>query len=148
MSCTVKVCYLNKGGEKLYKSSPDAVGYGLFSTHDFVIEPNEMKKISTDIELEMSSVIYAQIAEKSSVTVTSGLRVCAGVIDPDYQGQIYVVLHNTANQKVFWKKCNPLAQLIFHIITKPCIIESISISDDTYRGDKAFGQCTDLKQRF
>ena len=117
----VKVKFLCDGPQKLYKSSPNAVGYELFSTECFELLPNEIRKLPTGVILELPDSLYVQVAEKSSVSLC-GLRVLAGIIDPDYRAQIFVVLHNITNQKISWDKTKPIAQLIFHSTINPCFV--------------------------
>ena len=102
----VKVKFLCDGQQNLYKSSPNAVGYELFSTECFELLPNEIRKLPTGVILELPDSLYIQVAEKSSVSLC-GLRVLAGIIDLDYRAQIFVVLHNITNQKISWDKTKP-----------------------------------------
>ena len=88
--------------------------------------------------LELPDSLYIQVAEKSSVSLC-GLRVLAGIIDPDYRAQIFVVLHN---------KTKPIAQLIIQSSINPCIIKTENIVEETFRGSKGFGECTELKHQF
>ena len=143
-----KVKFLCDGQQKnLYKSSPNAVGNELFSTECFELLPNEIRKLPMGVTLELPESLYVQVAEKSSVSLC-GLRVLAGIVDPDYRAQIFVVLHNITNQKISWDKTKPIAQLIFHSSINPCIVKTENIVMETFRGSKGFGECTELKQQF
>ena len=102
----VKVKFLCDGQQNLYKSSPNAVGYELFSTECFELLPNEIRKLPTGVILELPDSLYVQVAEKSSVSLC-GLCVLAGIIDPDYRAQLFVVLHNITNQKFHGTRQNP-----------------------------------------
>ena len=110
----VKVKFMFDGQENLYKSSPNAVGYELFGTKCFELLPNEITKLPTGVILELPDSLYTQITEKSSVSLCV-LRVLAGIIDPNYRAQIFVVLHNITNKKISWDKTKPIAQLILFI---------------------------------
>ena len=104
----VKVKFLCEGEKQnLYKSSPNAVGYELFSTECFELLHNEIRKLPTGVILELPDSLFVQVAKKSSINLC-GLRVLAGIIDPDYRAQIFVVLHNITNQKVGCKQGNLL----------------------------------------
>ena len=86
----VKVKFLCDGQQNLYKLSRNEVGYELFSMECFELLPNEIRKLPTGLLLELPDSLYAQVAEKSSVSLC-GLHVLAGIIDPDYQALIFEV---------------------------------------------------------
>ena len=143
----MEVKYSCDGERKLYKTSPNAAGYELFSSTSFEILSSEFKKLPTGVVLKLPDALYAQIAEKSSVSLR-GLSVRAGVIDSDYRGQIFVVLQNTSDQKIEWKRECAIAQLIFHSRVNATLIKTNYISEETYRGKRGFGECTELNKQF
>ena len=67
-----------------------------------------------------------------------GIQVGAGVIDPDYTGEVKVVLFNHGNVEFDIKKGDRIAQLILEKCETPPIVE-IDIIEDTDRGSNGFG---------
>ena len=66
---------------------------------------------------------YAQLMSKSGLIVAYELEVKAGVIDPDYVGNIGVVLKNHSNEIIEHKKGEPIAQILFIKIATPSLIQ-------------------------
>ena len=51
----------------------------------------------TDIAIKVPLGHYGRIAPKSGITLKHHVTVLAGVIDPDYTGNVGVVLHNLSS---------------------------------------------------
>ena len=66
---------------------------------------------------------YAQLISKSGLTVLYELEVKAGVIDPDFTGNIGVVLKNNFNKPIERVAGNPIAQLLFIKIATPTLVQ-------------------------
>ena len=69
------------------------MGYDLFTPIDFQIQPKEQKTVFIDLAIVPREGYYAQLMSKSGLTVLYELEVKAGVIDPDFTGNIGVVLN-------------------------------------------------------
>lgn len=91
-----------------------SVGLDLYPVDNrFVLQPGELKIVPTGISLEIPIGFYDQIASKSSLVIQHNLAVQGGVIDQDYKGEIFVLLHNFGTQKVSFEELQyPIAQLI------------------------------------
>lgn len=115
------------------------VGFDLFSCEDKIIPARQRKPINTGIQLFLpnghsklftsftntsiatvssaasttASVIqyYGRIAPRSGLSA-KGLDVCAGVIDPNYEGSLGVILHNHTDSDFAIKQGDRVAQLI------------------------------------
>ena len=75
-----------------HRATSGSVGYDLFMPIDFEIQPQEQKIIFTDLAVGAPKGYYAQLMSKSGLTVLYELEVKAGLIDPDFTGNIGVVL--------------------------------------------------------
>ena len=73
------------------RASPGSVGYDLYSLSDVVIEPHTREIISTGICATIPLGCYGRIAPRSGLSIKYGIHVGAGVIDPDYTGELKVV---------------------------------------------------------
>ena len=89
------------------------MGYDLFMSINFVIQPQEQKTIFIDLAVTPPKGYYAQLMSKSGLTVLYELEVKARVIDPDYTGNIGVVLKNNSKEPVECVTGEPIAQLLF-----------------------------------
>jgi dUTP pyrophosphatase len=62
----------------------------------------------------------------------------AGVIDPDYTGELIVLLAVMGSSLVTLKKGKPIAQLILERVITPPVVE-VEELDSTARGASGFG---------
>lgn len=76
------------------KATPGAIGLDLHSVEPYIILPGQRVVVSTGIRVQLPDGVYGRIAPRSGLAVKHGLDVGAGVVDPDYDGEIRVVLFN------------------------------------------------------
>ena len=81
---------------------------------------------------------YAQLMSKSGLTVLYELDVKAGVIDPDYTGNIGVFLQNNSDKTVERVADEQIAQLLFIKVATPMLVQVPSLTK-TQRGEYGFG---------
>ena len=117
------------------------MGYDLFTPIDFKIQPKEQKTVFIDLAITPPEGYYAQLMSKSGLTVRYELEVKAGVIDPDFTGNIGVVLKNNSEQPIEHPAGKQIAQLLFVKIATPILIQVTSLAK-TERGEYGFGAHT------
>ena len=78
---------------------------------------------------------------KSGLTVSYELEVKAGVIDPDFMGNLGVVLKNNSNKYFKRTAGDPIAQLLFIKIATPTLVQ-VPVLVETQRGRHGFGAHT------
>lgn len=149
MSSTNKSCdYLvvrktDKDACEPTRATTDSAGWDIY-TLDYVSIPRKgTAKIRTGLKIVgMPENSYCRLAERSSVSLQK-LVLGGGVIDRDYQGEIYVVLHNIADTVASIPAKTAVAQLVFE---KICTFEAVTCLDpekeepNTARGNKGFGE--------
>ena len=86
------------------RKTPGAVGYDLFSYEEKKLKANERVLVSTGIAIELPKGVYGRIAPRSGLALKQGIDIGAGVIDPDYRGEIKVLLLNHSRQEYLIKK--------------------------------------------
>ena len=69
----------------------------LFSCENLTIPPHEQAVVNIGLCMKLPQGTYGRIAPRSGLTVRHKITVMAGVIDPDYTGNIMVVLYNYGN---------------------------------------------------
>jgi dUTP pyrophosphatase len=123
------------------RSSPGAAGYDLFSTDNYVIMPGRRVVVSTGIAVALPPGTYGRIAPRSGLAVKHGLDTLAGVVDPDYQGEIKVVIQNLdVAQPFIIRPGYRIAQLILEKFSAPEVIEETERTIvETKRGAAGFG---------
>ena len=114
------------------------MGYDLFTPIDFQIQPKEQKTVFTNLPVTPPEGYYAQLMSKSGLTVLYELVVEAGVIDPDFTGNIGVVLKNNSDQLIEHIAGEQIAQLLFIKVATPVLIQVTSLAK-TKRGEYGFG---------
>jgi dUTP pyrophosphatase len=123
------------------RSSAGAAGYDLFSIDSYVVLPGRRVVVSTGITVNLPPGTYGRIAPRSGLAVKHGLDTLAGVIDPDYTGEVKVVLQNLdATQPFVIRPGYRIAQLI---LEKYETVEVYEIPSEntrlTERGEAGFG---------
>ena len=124
-----------------HQATPGSVGYDLFTPIDFQILPKEQKTVFIDLVIAPPEGYYAQLMSKSALTVLYELEVKAGVIDPDFTGNIAVILKNNSDQPIERLAGEQIAQLLFIKVATPTLIQVTSLAK-TERGKYGFGAHT------
>ena len=133
--------YFQKLSEKAispHQATPGSVGYDLFTPVDFLLQPKEQRTIFIDLAVMPPEGYYAQLMSKSGLMVLYELEVKAGVIDPDFTGNIGVILKNNSDQPVERVTGEQIAQLLFIKIATPTLVQVTSLAK-TEQGEYGFG---------
>lgn len=120
------------------RASGGAAGYDLTSTVDIDILPGRRELVSTGISIKLPPGLYGRIAPRSGLAVKNGIQVGAGVIDPDYTGEVKVLLFNQGYDIIKIKIGERIAQLVLERFETPEIREVTEI-EETERGSGGFG---------
>ena len=120
------------------RSSGGAVGYDIYTTDNIIIQPGGRELVSTGIAMVLPKDVYGRIAPRSGLAVKHGIQVGAGVIDPDYTGEVKVLLFNHGNKEFEVNKGDRIAQLILERCETPEVEEVLDIQQ-TQRGNGGFG---------
>ena len=130
------------------KMSPEAVvptratkysiGLYLYSPANYLIHPKKQVLIPTQIKLGIPPGYCGRIASKSCLAIQDQIHVGAGVIDPDYTGEIKVLLINNSKHYYQVKKGEPIAQLILEKASMP-ILKQVRELPTTGRNDRGCG---------
>lgn len=120
------------------RASNFAAGLDLFSVGDGCVMPGERILVPTGIRVLLPLGCYGRIAPRSGLAFRNGIDVGAGVIDPDYRGEVMVLMFNFGNETFFYKKGDRIAQLILEKCIFPQIVISSDLGDTT-RGSGGFG---------
>ena len=149
MASHIRMTPLTATAQIPQRATPDSIGYDVYSdaenTH---IQPGKIAVISTGIAATPPPGTYLRVAPRSGLTVKNHLTTLAGVIDPDYTGNIGVVLYNFGEVPQIIKKGDKIAQLVLEQARKANIVQT-DVIPTTERSTKGFGSSDSLpKQRF
>ncbi len=150
------------------RANPSDVGLDLFFSPDvktgehdeeknmpagsIVIMPNQCMKLRTGLRFAIPHGFCLEIKNRSSVSSKKELLVGGGVIDPGYDGEIVIIMHNVGRNPQMVKPGDKIAQaVLFPVVhVRPILVDSEKLYDDTIaisdRGDRGFGS-TDKKDK-
>ena len=123
------------------RATEHAAGYDVRSAEeDFVLEPQEIRLVSTGLMMELPEGMECQVRPRSGLALRHGITLpnSPGTIDPDYRGELRVILKNGGPQSVMIPRGERIAQLVFHRFSTPEVVEVSQLSA-TERGEDGFG---------
>ncbi|MDO8623533.1 MAG: dUTP diphosphatase [archaeon] len=114
------------------------VGIDLRANENISIEPYEQKIIKTGIAMEIPKNHVGLIRDRAGIVKKMGIHTSAGTFDPNYRGEISVILVNFGDEAVLIEKGMRIAQLVILPVTKVSI-KQVEKLEDSERGEKGFG---------
>ena len=121
------------------RASQGSVGYDLYSTEDSIVPCQHGRVIvGTGIAVGLPDGVYGRVAPRSGLAAKHCIDVGAGVIDPDYTGEIKVIMFNHGSEDYVIKRGDKIVQMILERCETPPIEEVLEI-EDTVRGAHGFG---------
>jgi len=145
------------------KAHATDAGFDLYAADDVTIEYGETTVVHTDIAIELPDGHFADIRNRSGLTLKSSLRVHLGTIDSDYRGNLGIIVENAnhsasdfniletiemnerektvgtfIDSNVYIKKGDKIAQLIIQKLPEIELIEADELTDSD-RGANGFG---------
>lgn len=123
------------------RATPEAAGYDVRSSDDpVVLAPGEIRLVATGLIMELPSGIECQVRPRSGLALKHGVTLpnSPGTIDPDYRGELKVIMQNTGSESVTIERGERIAQLVFARFETPTVVEVETVSS-TERGSGGFG---------
>jgi dUTP pyrophosphatase len=122
--------------------SESAAGADLYACLEeaITIQPGEAYMFPTGIALEVPAGCAGLIYARSGLATKRGLAPAnkVGVVDPDYRGEVKVVLLNHSKQPQVVEPGERIAQFIITPVLTPAYAEADELADTT-RGAGGFG---------
>lgn len=108
-----RVRLLSKDAQMPTKGTPGSAGWDLFSSSPTFLLPRGARAlVCTGLQVRPPAGCYSRIAPRSGLAL-KGIDVCAGVVDPDYKGELKVILVNLSGGHFEVPMGTRIAQLIF-----------------------------------
>lgn len=123
------------------RATEHAAGYDIRSAEESVkLEPREIRLVSTGLVMELPQGIECQVRPRSGLALKKGVTLpnSPGTIDPDYRGELRVIMQNLGPEPVTLERGERIAQLVFSRFEAPGVVEVGSLSE-TRRGAGGFG---------
>jgi len=107
---------------------------------DLVLEPGERKLVPTGLAISLPDGFEAQVRPRSGLALRHGIALVnsPGTIDPDYRGEIGVILINHGSETFVVKRGERIAQMVFAPFARAELVE-VDELDGTARGEGGFG---------
>lgn len=121
----------------------NSIGYDLYSCEAVVILPSKRALVDTGIQMAIPPIysaeggchlVYGRIAPRSGLAWKNGIQVGAGVIDPDYRGNIKVLLFNLGEDSFSISPGDRVAQIIFELVSPIPICKVDNLSETSRIG--------------
>lgn len=130
------------------RASAEAVGWDLYCYHKtesgrpnkLLIPPGTSRAVPTGLMVLPPPGYSIFIASRSGMAFERSLFVtnAPGIIDPDYRGEIMVILYNGGNTSQYIEHDQRVGQMIL-LPFKSFELEEINAVPPSERGDKGFG---------
>jgi len=107
---------------------------------DFVLGVGERRAVPTGLVFELPLGIEMQVRPRSGLALKHGITLpnAPGTIDPDYRGELQIIMQNLGTEPVRICRGDRIAQLLFARYELP-LIEEVSELSETLRGTAGFG---------
>ncbi len=105
-----------------------------------LLAPGAWAAIPTGIALALPPGVEAQVRPRSGLALTHGVTVlnAPGTIDPDYRGEVKVLLLNVSQTPFAIERGMRIAQLVLSRFERVRIAERVKLRE-TQRGSQGFG---------
>jgi dUTP pyrophosphatase len=100
------------------RGTKGSIGYDVTSITEITIPPGMIQKIPTGLSAKLPPGMYICVAPRSSMALHH-ISVEGGMIDPDYRGEIKVLLKNNSTKPYTVQLHQKCAQLIFENASTP-----------------------------
>ena len=123
------------------RQTQGSAGYDVASAEpDFVLRPGERRLVATGLEMELPADVECQVRPRSGLALRYGITLpnTPATIDPDFRGELRVILWNAGAEPVPIPRGTRIAQLVFARFETPAIEEAAELTPSD-RGTGGFG---------
>lgn len=123
------------------RQTDGSVGYDVASAEpDFVLASGERRLVATGLSMELPPDLECQVRPRSGLALRHGITLpnSPATIDPDYRGELKVILWNSGADDVPIARGTRIAQLVFARFASPDVTE-VDALGGTSRGVQGFG---------
>lgn len=123
------------------RATPHAAGYDVRCAEEgVVIGPGEIRLVDTGLVMELPEGLECQVRPRSGLALKHGITLpnSPGTIDPDYRGELRIIVQNLGSKPVALARGERIAQLVFARFEVPSV-EEVDQVGATSRGSGGFG---------
>jgi dUTP pyrophosphatase len=136
----VRIKLLSPSARLPERRTPGAAGFDLAASEATTVPARGFAVVSTGLAIQLPPDCEAQVRPRSGLAARHGIGILnsPGTIDPDYRGEIRIILFNVSGQHFQVNPGDRIAQLVF-CRNLPVRLTSAAELSDTKRGDGGFG---------
>ena len=104
--------------------SASSAAYDIKTTEAFVLEPRTTKTFATGLKIIEMNGYVGLVCSRSGLSAKQEVAVlnAPGIIDPDYKGELKVILHNFSNWPVRISIGDRIGQILFVKAERPTVV--------------------------
>ena len=133
----MKVKRFKKTTQMPVKSHLPDVGLDIFTPKEFWVEPLETITVGLELAVSIPEGFAGMLVPRSSIT-EKGLIIQTAVIDPDYTGEIHLIVTNCSNSVQHIEKGQRICSLVVYSVLN-ARIEEVEEMSETERNTKGLG---------
>jgi dUTP pyrophosphatase len=137
---TLEIRLLHPDAVPPSRSRSGDAGYDLRATERVSIPQEGRRLVGTGIAVALPEGVAGLVTPRSGLAIEHGLTLlnAPGLIDPNYRGEIKVILHNTSERRYTVEIGDRVAQLLLVPYWAP-ELEVVEALPDSERGAGGFG---------
>lgn len=122
------------------RATPHAAGYDVRAAADVELAPGAIALVPTGLVMELPEGVECQVRPRSGLALKHGITLpnSPGTIDPDYRGELGIIVQNLGGAVFRLARGERIAQLVFARFEAPVMEEATAVGE-TARGSGGFG---------
>jgi dUTP pyrophosphatase len=115
-------------------------GYDLRSVEAVTLPPGGRHAVATGLALALPPGVAGLVTPRSGLAARHGITClnAPGLVDPDYRGEVKVILHNAGEEPFHVEPGDRIAQLLLVVYDSPTL-RVVDALPETDRGEAGFG---------
>jgi dUTP pyrophosphatase len=137
---TLEITLLHPDAIAPMRTRPGDAGYDLRATERISIPPAGRRLVGTGVAIALPEGVAGLVTPRSGLAIEHGITLlnAPGLIDPNYRGEIKVILHNAGDSRYTVEIGDRVAQLLLVPYLAPGL-QVVDALDATERGANGFG---------
>ncbi len=123
------------------RAHPTDAGYDLCAAESLVLRSGERTSVGTGIAVAIPEGHAGLVMPRSGLALKKGITIpnSPGLIDPDYRGEVRVIMLNTDKEEPFTIEVGDRIAQLMIVSVEQVQLEERTELNSTHRGDGGFG---------